>query len=213
MSIKTLCVSDNVIPLIYSLEVRSRYGDVELVLSCGDLPYYYLEYIISTLDVPLFYVRGNHDSVVEHGFEGEHTGPLGGVDLHGRFARHRGLIMTGIEGSLRYSRARYQYTQNEMWYLVLRLIPRLLVNRLRFGRYLDVLITHAPPWGIHDREDYPHRGIKAFRWLIRVFQPAYHLHGHIHVYQPDTVTRTELGSTQVINVYGSRVLHLCKGRD
>ena len=35
-----------------------------LILACGDLPYYYLEYIVGLLDVPLFYVHGNHDKVV-----------------------------------------------------------------------------------------------------------------------------------------------------
>jgi len=31
------------------------------VLSCGDLPPYYLEFLVTVLDVPLFDVRGNHD--------------------------------------------------------------------------------------------------------------------------------------------------------
>jgi len=43
-----------------------RFGDVELVLSCGDLPYYYLEYIVSMLNVPLLYVHGNHDAPPEY---------------------------------------------------------------------------------------------------------------------------------------------------
>jgi Icc-related predicted phosphoesterase len=56
--------------------------------------------------------------------------------------------------------------------------------------------------GIHDQPDLPHQGINAFRWLLKVFQPRYHFHGHIHVYHPDAVTETKFNQTQVINTYG-----------
>ena len=56
-------------------------------------------------------------------------------------------------------------------------------------------------------EDLPHHGIKAFRWLIKVFKPTYHLHGHIHVYRNDISTITEFGETQVVNCYGYRELN------
>ena len=39
-----------------------------------------------------------------------------------------------------------------------RLTPQLLWNRQRYGRYLDVLVTHSPPFGVHDRPDLPHYG-------------------------------------------------------
>ena len=82
-------------------------------------------------------------------------------------------------------------------------MPALLFNRIRHGRYLDVFVTHAPPWGIHDKSDRAHRGIKAFRWLLNAFQPRYHFHGHIHVYRPDTITETVFHNTRVLNTYGS----------
>jgi predicted phosphodiesterase len=37
------------------------FKDVELILSCGDLPPEYLSNIRERLDRPLFYVKGNHD--------------------------------------------------------------------------------------------------------------------------------------------------------
>jgi len=86
------------------------------------------------------------------------------------------------------------------------LIPAMILNKIRFGRYLDVFVTHAPPWGIHDQKDLPHQGIRAFKWFIKTFQPFYHLHGHIHVYRPGTTTETTLGKTRVINTFGFRVL-------
>jgi Icc-related predicted phosphoesterase len=77
-------------------------------------------------------------------------------------------------------------------------------NKLAWGRYLDVFVTHAPPRGIHDREDLTHQGINAFTWLIKVFHPAYHFHGHIHLYRPDAVLETRFGSTLIINTFGFR---------
>jgi len=79
----------------------------------------------------------------------------------------------------------------------------LLFNRARYGGFLDLFVTHAPPWGIHDQNDRAHRGIKAFRWLLNVFEPRYHFHGHIHVYRPETITDTKFNRTRVLNTYGS----------
>ena len=61
------------------------------------------------------------------------------------------------------------------------------------------MIAHAPPRGIHDGEDLPHRGFEVFRWLIKRFRPVYLLHGHKHVYGTQT-TRTRFQETTVVNV-------------
>ena len=201
---RILTLSDEVIAPIYSAAVRRRFGGVDLIIGCGDLPYYYLEYVVSMLDAPLFFVRGNHASIVEYGVAGACSEPMGGVDLHRQVVNHNGLLMAGVEGSVRYSRGEFQYTQTEMWGHVLQLVPGLLRNRAVYGRSLDIFVSHAPPWGIHDKPDAPHRGIKAFRWLLRVFHPAIHFHGHSHVYRPDAVTETRFHRTQVINTYPYR---------
>jgi Icc-related predicted phosphoesterase len=202
MSLKILSLSDKQVESIYSSQVKERFGDVDLILGCGDLAYYYLEFVVSMLDVPLFYVRGNHSNQVEYTVVGPKTHPDGGVDLHRRVIKHQDLILAGVEGSLRYREGPFQYTQTEMWMNVLRIAPTLLVNRLLYGRGLDIFISHAPPWGIHDKPDLPHQGIKAFRWLIETFRPRYHFHGHIHVYRQDVQTVTRHGPTRVINTYG-----------
>ena len=95
-----------------------------------------------------------------------------------------------------------------MWWMVRGLVPRLLLNRMFFGRYLDMFVTHAPPWKINDQEDLPHRGIKAFVWLIARFQPAYHFHGHVHLYRQDTVRVTQVGKTKVVNACGYQMLNI-----
>ena len=206
---KILSVSDVELGLIYSQQITQRFADVDVVISCGDLPYYYLEYIVSTLNVPLYYVRGNHASKVEICVGGERQNPWGGYDLHRRVRRDcSGLLMAGIEGSLRYNNGPYQYSQGEMWRYVLGLTPSLFLNKLRFGRYLDIFVTHAPSWKILDRDDLPHQGIKAFRWLIETFQPALHLHGHVHIYRRNTVTEAAVQKCQVINTYGFREISI-----
>jgi nucleotide-binding universal stress UspA family protein len=91
-----------------------------------------------------------------------------------------------------------------MWRFVLGMAPRLIWNRLLHGRSLDVFIAHSPPFGIHDKDSNVHGGYQAFRWLIKVFKPAYFFHGHIHVYGEDQVVETVVGQTKVINTYGHR---------
>ncbi len=202
---KVLSISDKIVSFIYSPHVIEKFGQVDFVIACGDLPYYYQEYIISSLDVPFFFVRGNHDPKIEMGEAGARSYPLGGVDLHRRVVRWNQLILAGVEGCLRYTEwGNFQYTQSQMWLFTISLVPRLLWNRLVHGRALDIFITHVPPWGIHDRQDLAHQGAKAFAWLLRVFQPAYHFHGHVHLYRPDTPAESLYKNTRVINTYGYR---------
>jgi Icc-related predicted phosphoesterase len=198
---KILSLSDQIVSFIYSSQVRQRFGDVDLILGCGDLSYLYLEYVLTALDIPLFFVRGNHDKIVEYSEWGQRTGPAGGVDLHRQVVNYRGLLLGGVGGSLRYRPGPFQYSQGEMFRNVLSLAPGMFANRIRTGRFLDIFVSHAPPFGIHDDIDLTHTGVKAFRWLLQVFRPAYHFHGHVHVYRPDTVTETLFGSTRVINTY------------
>lgn len=203
---KILALSDQVVESIYSADVRERFGDVDLLLSCGDLPYSYLEYVVTLLGVPAFYVHGNHDLPEDLGRGALLREPRGWVNLDGRTARVGSLLLAGLEGALRYRpNAPFQYSEGEMRWKVLRLLPALLLNRMRYGRYLDILVTHAPPLGIHNDTDLPHRGFAVFRWLMERFRPCYLLHGHKHVYKPQT-TRTRYGDTLVVNVYPFAVL-------
>lgn len=206
---KVLTVSDVVEPTIYHPGVRERYGDVELVLACGDLPNYYLEFIVTMLNRPLYYVLGNHDQNVVPSEQGpKPAGPGGCINLDNRTAHHDGkLLLAGLEGSMRYKRdGGPQYTDREMWHKTLALVPQLLWNRLQHGRYLDVLITHAPPHGVHDASDLCHTGFKAFLWLIKCFRPRYLIHGHVHLYGHESERRTLYGTTMVVNTYGHQLV-------
>ena len=203
---RILAVSDQVVESVYSVRVRERFGDVGVVLSCGDLPYSYLEYIVSMLNVPCFFVHGNHDRD-EHLASGcTLTRPDGWGNLDGRVTAAKGVLLAGLEGSFRYKpRSPYQYTEAELSSKIWRMTPALLINRVRYGRYLDILITHAPPFGIHDASDLPHRGFKALLGFMARFRPRYLLHGHKHVYGPREHQARYL-DTEVINVYPFSVI-------
>lgn len=200
--IKVLSLSDKVLDNIYSNSVIDHHKHINLIIGCGDLPYYYLNFVQNALKVPLFFVRGNHGNLVEHGVDGPKSAPQAGIDLHRIVINHEGLLLAGMEGSIRYKPGPFMYTQADMWLNVLALIPRLLLNRVNYGRFLDVFVTHSPPWGVHDQKDWAHQGFKAFSWLLAVFKPAYHFHGHIHKYYGDEITETHFHETRVINTYG-----------
>lgn len=207
---KLLAVSDRVLDQLYHGHVREQYPDVDLLVGCGDLPFYYLDFLTSALDVPMVYVHGNHDKGQQFGAGGRvWQGVRGGTNIHGRVITRRGLIIAGLEGSMRYQPgARYMYTESEMRMQIAQMVPRLLWNRQRFGRALDILVTHSPPYGIHDRPDLPHQGFKSLLSFLRVFKPRYHLHGHIHLYRPDAVRQTEFLETTIINVYPRFLLEI-----
>ncbi len=201
---RVLTVSDQVSEQLHSPAIKQVAGDVDLVLSCGDLPSDYLEYIVSMLNVPLFYVMGNHG-----GAGGEKPEPEGAENLDGRVVESQGMLIAGLEGSMRYNnRPRYQYTENEMRAKIARLSPALMLNRVRYGRYLDILITHAPPLGIHDGTDLPHRGFESFLWFVDHYQPRYLIHGHVHIYDNREPSESQRGSTKIVNTYGYRILDI-----
>ncbi len=227
---KILVVADKVQDYVYSPGLKERMADVELVLSCGDLPFYYLEFIVSSLNVPLLYVFGNHNSF-EYvrsnpepeiaGMRGDLVGgvqiqrrqikraPEGCVNVDERVVRHKGLLVGGLEGSMRYKPYEpHQYTEGQMRLKAARLSLRLRFARIRWGRPLDVLITHAPAYQIHDGKDLPHRGFRAFLGLMEQFRPRYMIHGHRHVYHLQRPEATRYHETMILNVYGHNVMEI-----
>ena len=204
---KILAVSDEVDSRLYGSGALRQRAVPDLILGCGDLPPYYLDYLVSKLDVPLYAIHGNHD--VAPPLEGSAGFDACGAHwIGGRGVRVGGVLLAGFDGSLRYNDGHYQSSQAEMHAAVRGLVPWLLMNRVRYGRYLDILITHAPPRGIHDVADRCHTGFDAFNWFVRTFKPRYHLHGHIHLYDRRQTTVTRVGATEIVNVYPFRELTL-----
>jgi len=215
---KILAISDEVVSRVYDEGIAKRFGDVDLVLSCGDLPRYYLEFIVTMLNVPLYYVSGNHDkkppprSLDHYGIHEHlthvHRPPGGCINLDGRVVDRDGLLIAGLEGSMRYKNGPYQYTQAEMSWKAGRLGARMLANRLLKGRALDILITHSPPFGIHDAKDRCHTGFRALVSFMETWRPRYLIHGHSHVHDRRNPTATQYCDTMVLNAHPYRVLEI-----
>jgi Icc-related predicted phosphoesterase len=207
---RILALSDEVTDSLYTPAGCARLGKVDLILGCGDLPYYYLEYLMTVLGAPLYYVHGNHDSPVEHGSDGsQKTGPEGGENVDLRCVNERGLLLAGLEGCIRYQpQAAHQFSQDEMLLRSTTLVPGMLANRLSRGRWLDVLMAHSPPRGIRDGQDNAHVGFVAFLHLMRFFRPRYLLHGHQHRNYGPGPAETRFHLTTVVNVHPYRMLEL-----
>ena len=205
---KILAVSDQVVDRIYALATDGHFHDVDLIFGCGDLPYTYLEYLVSILNIPLYYVPGNHDPAYNLRHSLAHA--EGGSNLDLKTATDNGLLLAGFGGCIRYRPDGVnQYSQEQAYFRAYSLIVRLLSQRVLTGRKLDVLITHSPPFGIHDDETRAHQGLKALNFLIRVVQPRYLFHGHTHFYRnnlEDFVTR--VGKTTIMNIFPYKVVQI-----
>jgi Icc-related predicted phosphoesterase len=216
--LKILCISDHIDPLVYSPGIKERFADVDIVLSAGDLSFDYLDFIISNLNKPLFFVFGNHyTEEIKHFrklidtplFEMNHDCFIcGAIYLESKVKREGNLFIAGLGGCMRYNNGANQYTEFQMSLEIIKIIPRLLWNRIIHGRFLDILLTHAPPRGIHDRNDKCHQGFKAFLWFMNVFKPKYLVHGHIHLYDLTDVRSTKWKDTTVINAYNHYIINL-----
>ena len=215
-----LAVSDEVDRALYADVGAVR--DARLIVACGDLPFDYLSYLMNALDVPLVFVPGNHDPDVS-GYRTSRAGltlraglparppwPDGAVSAERAVVDAAGLRVAGLGGCLRYSGGPNQYTQRQQARRARSLSRRARWRAARDGRGVDVLLTHAPPRGVGDREDRAHQGFEALHRLTVLLQPSLLLHGHIH---PDEApARTHrIGRTVVRNVAGRHLLDIEPG--
>lgn len=207
-------MADEVDETLYERQKLNRAAP-DVVVSCGDLPFDYLEYLVTMLNVPLLYVPGNHDPALARRPERDRSLALGSIDLgleprdppgprgctnvDGRVELARELRVGGLGGSIRYRQGPNQYTQRQMHRRARRLARR--------GRGLDVLVTHAPPLDLGDEEDPAHRGFAAFHWLAGRLRPKVLVHGHIHPYGRQRPDR-RLEETLVVNAVPSRIVEV-----
>ena len=179
---RILAVADAVSPVIYSENFPGNLPPIDLVLSAGDMPGHVLEFMATKQPVPPVYVLGNHrDGYLRDPRTHELHLPGGCINAHRRVVEVGGLLIAGIEGSARYRPGEQQYSEFQMEMHCAALEPRLQLNRLRHGRGLDILLTHAPPKGPHEGADHAHRGVPAFNRLHRRWRPRLHVHGHVHL--------------------------------
>ena len=84
---------------------------------------------------------------------------------------------------------------------------RAAARGLRGRRGVDVLLTHAPPFGVGDEDDLAHQGFEALLTLVERLTPKLLVHGHIHPYGEAKPDR-RLGTTTVVNAVPFRLLEV-----
>jgi uncharacterized protein len=189
--VKILLISDKPSPALYDHFNPDIFQGVNIVISCGDLPAYYLEFIITMLNVPCYYVPGNHDTAFVK------KPPPGWDLLDGKVIDFQGLSIMGFGGSMKYKVGPFQYTEKEMKARLLRMKPKLWRKKNK----IDILVTHAPAENLGDLEDLPHKGFKTFQYILDHYKPKYFLHGHVHLNYSRNPRQIKYGETEIINGY------------
>lgn len=205
MSVRVLAIADEVAESLWGDALDDLHPDV--IVSCGDLPFEYLENIAGRSDAPVLYVPGNHDPDVRVSDAlspmAPLPGPAGCINLDGRIEEAAGLRFAGLGGSVRYRPGPNQYTQGQMSRRAL-----LLELKVRFSRKpIDVLITHSPPAGYGDSTDPPHKGFTALEGLVRRLSPRYLIHGHVNLYGPKRKV-PQIGRTVIVNAIPTRLIEV-----
>jgi Icc-related predicted phosphoesterase len=225
---RILCVSDVVEKFFFESQEADKIN-LDILVSCGDLPLDYLEFLVTKYNVPLLYVHGNHDlygrgvtgdfdgipflnqlskSRFDFGYQFDYRGSFGGVNVDCKILNVKGIDFVGFDGSYKYNNGPHQFTEEEMRRKVRSVDFRLTLRKLLFGKSVDVVITHAPPFGIHDGKDLPHRGFKVFLDFMKKYKPKYLLHGHVHIYDRRESRITIYEGVKVVNCYGHYVIDL-----
>jgi len=195
---KLLLISDQESPYLWDHYRPGRLDGYDAVLSCGDLKPEYLSFLATMGNIPVLYVHGNHDGVYRL------RPPEGCQCIEGRLARVGSLRILGLGGCPVYNGGEHQYTEGQMR----RRIWRCAGQLLRAGG-VDVVLTHAPPKGFGDGEDYAHRGFEAFLPLLDRARPKYLVHGHVHLNYGHNIPRLlQRGETKVINAFGHYTLEI-----
>lgn len=195
---KILAVSDEECPALWDYYVPGRLKEYDLIISCGDLKADYLSFLVTMGRAPVLYVAGNHDNRYQHE-------PPGGCDcIDDQFVVYNGVRILGLGGCRRYHPGPYQFTEGQM---------RRRIQKLKYQLWkhkgVDIVVTHAPPYGVGDSDDQAHWGFESLLELIDRYHPQYLLHGHVHLtYGQNTDREQEYNGTKVINVYERYTLEI-----
>lgn len=199
--------------------------NIDFIVSCGDLSKNYLEFIVDSVRKYFFFVEGNHptfnntpikdylDKVVDRLYDNEQQFSLGGTNLHARMEIFKDYILVGFEGSMRYNKKSYQYSEKEMSKIVNK-----VAYKIRKQQFFDfifrrkkkqiIVISHAPISNIHDKQDTCHKGFMCFKKFLDIFKPLVWFHGHVH-FEGQTVEQiTKIENTTVVNVYGFHIVNI-----
>ncbi len=195
---RLLLIGDTPSKSLWDYYDASKLEGIDLILSSGDLPAEYLSFLVTMANCPVLYVHGNHDEKYDS------KPPEGCTCIEDTIYEYEGLRILGLGGSMRYREGNHQYTEREMDWRI-----RKLWLQLRKKKGFDILLTHAPAYGINDRQDLPHRGFQAFLPLLERYQPRYMVHGHVHMNYGYQIPRyASYQHTTIINAYEKYLLEI-----
>ena len=195
---RILAVSDEECPALWEGYTPDRLEGYDMILSSGDLNSTYLSFLVTMSGCPLLYVHGNHDTHYAQ------KPPEGCDCIDDVIYTYRGLRILGLGGCPDYNGGKHQYTEKQMRQRI-----RKLWWKLWRSGGVDIVVTHAPPTGYGDGDDYAHRGFDCFLLLLEKYKPKYLVHGHVHLnYGADIPRELVCGETKIINAYERYVLEI-----
>lgn len=202
--IRFLAVSDEPDQALDAAVNRDALGHIDAIVGCGDLEPAYLGFLGDAFEVPVSYVRGNHDRGGQ--WQSARSPAPDHLDS-GHLVELAGVTVVPLEWpGLRPGVSRRD--EWRAWLDVLRAVRGVGFRRL-FGKRGPVLvISHAPPRGVGDVAADPfHVGYSGYGWLLRRLRPPLWLHGHT---TPASVSEWQVtsGASLVANVTGSVLVEL-----
>lgn len=161
----------------------------DIICTLGDLGMHELRALEAVTNIPKLGVYGNHDS-------GLYMESLGIQNMHLQTFEYNGWKFGGFEGSVKYKDADApMYTQTES------------IEMLKDFPRVDILLTHAPPFGINDEPDDPtHAGFKGLLQYVEEKNPGYLLHGHTYPTDDQLIIRH--GETNIIYVFADKIIKI-----
>jgi Predicted phosphoesterases, related to the Icc protein len=192
---KILAISDIESRYLVDYFDPSRFKDIDLILSAGDLKAHYLSYIVTMINKPLLYVHGNHDRTLLRE-------PAEGCEcIDDKVYEFNGLRIAGLGGCMTYNGGPLQFTDVEM-------SRRISKNKFKYRKGIDILLTHAPVFGIGDGKDQAHTGYKSFFKLLDKYAPAVMIHGHQHLNYGICEREHQYNETRIINAFDYKIIEL-----
>jgi len=188
---KVLVVADEESKYIWDHFDRNKFSNVDMMVSCGDLKQEYLSFLVTMINAPLFYVRGNHDTSYLT------KPPEGCTCIDDTVISYRGIRIAGLGGSYRYSPGDFQYTESQMKWRIFKLGPKIWMKK-----GVDILVTHAPAYKLGDGEDLCHRGFQCFLAFMDKYKPKFLLHGHQHLNYGRNQRIHQYKETIIVNGFG-----------
>ncbi|EOS59860.1 hypothetical protein C815_01883 [Firmicutes bacterium M10-2] len=195
--LKIMVLSDEPCRILYENYRKEVLEDIDLIVSCGDLPYDYLSFIATVFRGPVLYVHGNHDARYEY------NPPLGCVCIEDQIYTYKGIRFLGLGGSHKYNGNAWQFTQKEMTRRV-----KKLWMKLRKSKGFDVLVTHSPAYELYDDKDPAHIGFRIFNELLEKYHPQLFLYGHVHLNYGERPRVFFHGSTLCVNGFERYIVEI-----